>query len=184
MTMTTTPPVQPALGVNQEAARQAEFLSVRTLAASPQRERRPWAEAPSTGSSASHQAAESTSESTAERAIGALIARDGVIADYLGPKIAQCESRGPIPQLGTAEWEHLDDGDPRKVGAVFVAAREWTVITSLRRWTVLDAPRQAEAERLTIQRQASHAIADAIDWGKQAARPSHAELVRRRSVIT
>ena len=56
--MTTTPPVQPALGVNQEAARQAEFLSVRTLAASPQRERRPWAEAPSTGSSASHQAAE------------------------------------------------------------------------------------------------------------------------------
>jgi len=123
------------------------------------------------------------SQSTAEDAISALIARDDSIADYLGPKIAQCEARGSIPQLGTAEWEHLDDGDPHKIGAVFVAAREWTVITSLRRWTVLDAPRQAEAERLTIQRQASHAIADAIDWGKQAARPSHAELVRRRSVI-
>jgi len=31
--MTTTPPVQPALGANQEGARQDEFLSVRTLAA-------------------------------------------------------------------------------------------------------------------------------------------------------
>jgi len=31
--MTTTPPVLPALGDNQEVARQDEFLSVRTLAA-------------------------------------------------------------------------------------------------------------------------------------------------------
>ena len=31
--MTTTPPVLPALGDNQEGARQDEFLSVRTLAA-------------------------------------------------------------------------------------------------------------------------------------------------------
>ena len=31
--MTTTPPVLPALGANQEGARQDEFLSVRTLAA-------------------------------------------------------------------------------------------------------------------------------------------------------
>ena len=31
--MTTTPPVPPALGVNQEVARQDEFLSVRTLIA-------------------------------------------------------------------------------------------------------------------------------------------------------
>jgi len=150
---------------------------------STQRERRPRAEAPSTGT-VNRQAVESDADSTAERAIGALIARDDSIADYLGPKIAQCEARGSIPQLGTAEWEHLDDGDPRKVGAVFVAAREWTVITSLRRWAVLDAPRQSEAERLTIQRQASHAIADAIDWGKQSRRPSFATLQRRRSVIT
>jgi len=147
-----------------------------------QRERRPQAEAPSTGF-ASHQAAESTSESTAERAIGALIARDDSIADYLGPKIAQCEARGSIPQLGTAEWEHLDDGDPRKVGAVFVAASEWSTITSLRRWKVLDEPRQAEVERLTLQREASHAVSAALDWTKQAARPSFATLQRRRGVI-
>jgi hypothetical protein len=147
-----------------------------------QRERRPQAEAPSTGI-ASHQAAESTSESTAEHAIGALIARDDSIADYLGPKIAQCEARGPIPQLGTAAWEHLADRDPRKVGAVFVAAREWTVITSLRRWTVLDAPRQAEVERLTAQREASYAVSAALDWSAQSRHPSHAELVRLRSVV-
>jgi len=148
----------------------------------PPRERRPRAEAPSTGF-ASHQAAESTSDGTAEQAVGALIARDDSIADYVGPKITQCEARGPIPQLGTAEWEHLDDGDPRKIGAVFVAAREWTVITSLRRWTVLDAPRQAEVERLTAQREASHAVSAALDWTAASRRPSHAELVRRRSVI-
>jgi len=148
----------------------------------PQRERHPAPEVPSTGI-ASHQAAESTAESTAEQAIGALIARDDSIADYLGPKIAQCEARGPIPQLGTAEWEHLDDGDPHKIGAVFVAAREWTTITSLRRWTVLDAPRQAEVERLTRQREASHAIAGALDWSEQSRRPTYAELTRRRAVI-
>ena len=147
-----------------------------------QRERRPRAEAPSTGI-ASHQAAESTSEFTAEQAIGALIARDDSISDYLSPKIAQCEARGSIPQLGTAEWEHLDDGDPRKVGAVFVAAREWTTITSLRRWTVLDAPRQAEVERLTAQREASYAVSAALDWSAQSRHPSHAELVRRRSGV-
>jgi len=148
----------------------------------PQRERHPAPEVPSSGF-ASHQAARSDADSTAERAIGALIARDDSIADYLGPKIAQCEARGSIPQLGTAEWEHLDDGDPRKVGAVFVAAREWTTITSLRRWTVLDAPRQAEVERLTAQREASYAVSAALDWGKQSGRPSFATLQRRRSVI-
>ncbi len=148
----------------------------------PQRERHPAPEVPSTGT-ANHQAAESTSESTAQHAISALIARDGAIADYLTPRIARCEVRGPVPQLGTAEWEHLDDGDPRKVGAVFAAAREWATITSIRRWTVLDAPRQAEVERLTLQREASYAVSEALDWSAQSRRPSHAELVRRRSVI-
>jgi len=33
------------------------------------------------------------------------------------------------------------------------------------------------------QREASYAVCEAEDWTKQAARPSHAQLVRRRSVI-
>jgi len=148
----------------------------------PQRERHPAPEVPSTGF-ASQPAAESTSDYTAEKAIGALIARDGVIADYLGPKITQCEAGGPIPELGTAEWEHLDDGDPHKIGAVFVAAREWTTITSLRRWVVLNAPRQAEVERLTRQREASYAVCEAEDWTAASKRPSYAELTRRWAVV-
>jgi len=147
---TTTPPVPPALGVNQGGERQDEFLPARTPIAD---------------------------------AISALIARDGSISDYLSPKIAQGEARGPIPQLGTAEWEHLDNGDPRKIGAVFVAASEWTTITSLRRWKVLDEPRQAEAERRTRQRMASYAICAAVDWTQQSQQPSFAELTRRRSVV-
>jgi len=136
-----------------------------------------------TGKTASPYDPRSKVEGTAEQAIGALIARDGAIADYLGPKIAQCEARGSIPQLGTAEWEHLDDGDPRKVGAVFVAAREWTTIDSLRRWTVLDAPRQAEVERLTAERMASIEVSQAEDWDAASRRPSHSELQRRRSEV-
>jgi hypothetical protein len=145
------------------------------------RERRPQAGAPSTGT-ANHQAAESGAQSTSE-ALSALIARDGVIADYLAPRIAQCEARGPIPQLGTAEWEGLADGDPRKVGAVFVAAREWATITSLRLWGVLDVPRQLEVERLTAERMASIEISQALDWSAVSRNPSHAELVRRRAVV-
>ncbi len=33
------------------------------------------------------------------------------------------------------------------------------------------------------QREASYAVCEAEDWTKQAARPSHAQLVQRRSVI-
>ncbi len=152
------------------------------MTTTPQRERRPLLGAPSEGFSR-HQAASPVGKPTAEQAIGALIARDDSISDYLSPKIAQCEARGSIPQLGTAEWEHLDDGDPRKVGAVFVAAREWTTITSLRCWKVLDEPRQAEFERLTRQRMASYEVCAAVDWVAVSRQPSHAELVRRRSVV-
>ncbi len=133
---------------------------------------------------ASHQAARSAADSTAEDAISALIARDGSISDYLSPRITQCEARGrPIPQLGTAAWEQLADSDPRKVGAVLVAAREWTTITSLRVWTVLNAPRQAEVERLTLQREASWAVCQADDWTAASKRPNYAELTRRRAVV-
>jgi len=36
---------------------------------------------------------------------------------------------------------------------------------------------------LLAQRMASYAVCEAEDWTKQAARPSHAQLVQRRSVI-
>lgn len=43
---------------------------------------------------------------------------------------------------------------------------------------------QAERERLLALREASLAVSDALDWTEQSRRPSYAELVRRRSVVT
>jgi len=43
---------------------------------------------------------------------------------------------------------------------------------------------QIERDRLKAQREASYAVAEALDWAKQSRRPSHSELVRRRSVVT
>jgi hypothetical protein len=39
-----------------------------------------------------------------------------------------------------------------------------------------------ERADMAAQRQASHAIADSLDWGAQSRRPSFAELQRRRAV--
>ncbi len=41
---------------------------------------------------------------------------------------------------------------------------------------------QHRRDDLTAQRMASYAVCEAEDWTKQAARPSHAQLVQRRSV--
>jgi len=42
---------------------------------------------------------------------------------------------------------------------------------------------QIERDRLLAQREASYAVCEAEDWTRQAGRPSHAQLVRRRSVV-
>jgi len=42
---------------------------------------------------------------------------------------------------------------------------------------------QIERDRLKAQREASWAVSEALDWSAQSRQPSHAELVRRRSVV-
>jgi len=42
---------------------------------------------------------------------------------------------------------------------------------------------QIERDRLLAQREASLAVSSALDWSAQSRQPSHAELVRRRSVV-
>ncbi len=42
---------------------------------------------------------------------------------------------------------------------------------------------QIERDRLLAQREASYAVSAALDWSAQSRQPSHAELVRRRSVV-
>ncbi len=47
-------------------------------------------------------------------------------------------------------------------------------------WCIAEEHRRADC---AAQRQASWAIADALDWSAQSRQPSHAELVQRRSVV-
>jgi len=47
-------------------------------------------------------------------------------------------------------------------------------------WCIAEEHHRADC---AAQRQASHAIADALDWSAQSRQPSHDELVRRRSVV-
>jgi len=42
---------------------------------------------------------------------------------------------------------------------------------------------QIERDRLLAQREASYAVCQAEDWAAVSRRPSHAQLVRRRSVV-
>jgi Protein of unknown function (DUF2742) len=86
---------------------------------------------------------------------------------------------GHCPLLGSPQWRRLPADDPRRLGAVFAAALAYEDIASTREWWA----REQHRERLTAQREASHAISDAIDWGAQSRRPSHATLQRRRGVV-
>lgn len=47
-------------------------------------------------------------------------------------------------------------------------------------WCIAEEHRRADC---AAQRQASHAIADALDWSAQAGRPSFETLGRRRAVV-
>ena len=114
-----------------------------------QRERHPAPEVPSTGI-ASHQAAESTSESTSSADWSA---RAAYVAAWL-----PTASREAVEAFA---WRHYQ----RAEGAA---------------WCIAEQHRRDD---LTAQRMASYAVCEAEDWTKQAARPSHAQLVKRRSVI-
>ena len=156
---------------------------------SPQRERRPQTEAPSTGT-ANRQAAESTSEYTVrprpepmiewvtedDRTLQEWTERREAVRAYCLPKLDRI---GQCPPLGSPQWRGLPADDPRLLGAVFAAALAYEDIASTREWWV----REQHRERLTAQRHASHAVSNALDWRAVSLNPSHATLARRRSVV-
>jgi hypothetical protein len=73
---------------------------------------------------------------------------------------------GSWPMVGTPEWCALPDDDPRKLAALFDAARHW----ALR----VETCQQAEAD-------ASHDISAAVDWSAiGAAMRSHNEFYAQR----
>jgi len=115
----------------------------------PQRERHPAPEVPSVGI-ASHQAAESTSESTSSADWSA---RAAYVAAWL-----PTASREAVEAFA---WRHYQRAE----------SAAWCIAEQHRR------------DDLTAERMASIEISQALDWSAQSRRPSHDELVRRRSVV-
>jgi len=123
----------------------------------PQRERHPAPEVPSTGI-ASHQAAESTSESSPSAAVSEDTENYWTDRREHFMQWLPCASR---PELEARALREFD----RAEGVAFLIAE------------------QHRRDDLTAQREASYAVSAALDWTAISRNPSHAELVRRRSVV-
>lgn len=67
----------------------------------------------------------------------------------LWPVVERACRRGPLPLIGSHSWLALPDGDPRKVGAVWLAA-DWQVLH-------IELDQDARADALQD-------VSDAADW--------------------
>lgn len=70
--------------------------------------------------------------------------------EALWPIVVRALRHGPLPIIGTHDWLDLAAGDPRRVGAVYLAAEQWTL--------------HLEARGLALT-ETSREIADALPWG-------------------
>lgn len=77
------------------------------------------------------------------------------VHEFVAPVLARV---GPVPLAGSVEWQQLADDDPKKIAALFDAARHH----ALR----VDMAQEAVAK-------ATHAIAASGDWSGVAARTLH-----------
>ncbi len=119
----------------------------------PQRERHPAPEVPSTGI-ASHQATESDADSTAELAASSDASRRAsVVAAWL-----PTATRKAVEAFA---WRHYQRAE----------SAAWCIAEQHRR------------DDLTAQRMASYAVCEAEDWTAASKRSSFAELTRRRAVV-
>ena len=105
--------------------------------------------------------------------------RQQAVRAYLDPIVERARAAGPLPELGSAEWTAASDTVKRASAfAALLAHMDAAAFTSL---VLARDRRDAPGNAL---RQASHAISAAVDWTAVSRRPTHAELVRRRSVVT
>ncbi len=105
--------------------------------------------------------------------------RQQAVRAYLDPIVERARAAGPLPELGSAEWTAASDTVKRASAfAALLAYMDAATFTSL---VLARDRRDAPGNAL---RQASHAISAAVDWTAVSRRPTHAELVRRRSVVT
>jgi hypothetical protein len=138
--------------------------------------------APAVGTGASTSGSEgdwSNREEARQATVAEVIAHHERVSAYLLPVI---NAAGRVPELGSPEWCQASESARHAV--VFVYAKRYLDHVGIRAWGNVDKARIAEEERLTAQREASHAVSAAFDWTKQAGRPSFAVMRRRRSVIT
>lgn len=75
--------------------------------------------------------------------------------DALTDVIARASQHGPLPLIGTSAWLALDDGDPRRVGAIYAAASMFALHLEC---------------QATVAIEASHAVSASADWGAIARR--------------
>lgn len=96
--------------------------------------------------------------------------------------VREARRLGDVPRFGTEQWWALDPRDDRdrtlQLASLVIAAECWRQHTSTTQiaWDVLT---DLAAGRRDL-RQTSHDVAAADDWAAIAARPTHAELRRRR----
>lgn len=94
--------------------------------------------------------------------------------EWLSTYITRARVHGEVPYFGSATWLGLPDTDPRKVGAVCIAAEAWAIETDPA--TI----RQRAEDELTARRQVQDKL-DAEDWHEASARVVSISTARRRA---
>ncbi|WP_267625929.1 DUF2742 domain-containing protein [Gordonia sputi] len=75
--------------------------------------------------------------------------------EALWPVVERALRIGSLPLIGTHDWVELSTGDPRRVGAIYLAADQWSLHLENHATAMIDA---------------SHEISDERDWSAEAQR--------------
>lgn len=80
--------------------------------------------------------------------------------EALWPVVERALRIGPLPLIGTRGWLELSTGDPRRVGAIYLAADQWSLNLENHATAMIDAAHEVSAARdwsAEAQRQREHA---------------------------
>ncbi len=100
-------------------------------------------------------------------------------------RIRAAGRHGRIPLYGSPDWAALPARDPRRWAAVIAAAEAWRDHRSPERISIeiRQALQDEDARLISRMKDAAVDVSSATDWTSHAARPTHAELERRRAVV-
>jgi len=115
---------------------------------------------------------------TSEGTENYVVCHHQVVRAWLLPAVERARAAGPLPELGGPEWTAATD--TVKLASAFAALLGYLDAATFTSLVLARDRRDAPGHAL---RQASHAISAAENWTALSRRPTHAELVRRRSVI-